>query len=95
MSNNIKISNLSEEQLDAIEAHLAGTLKPVAPRKDFVKRLRRRIRLPQRREIAVRLSDWRTLVLVFSGVLTGALVILTVARAMYYLFGRRNGEKQI
>lgn len=91
MSNYSNISNLSEEQLDAIEAHLAGTLKPVAPRADFVKRLRGRIRLPQRGEIAVRLSDWRTLVLVFSGVLTGALAIITVARAMYHLFGRRNG----
>ena len=91
MNSNGKITNLSEEQLDAIEAHLAGTLKPVAPRTDFVKSLRGRIRLPQRSEITVRLSDWRTLVLVLSGVLTGTLTIITVARAMYHLFGRRNG----
>ncbi len=91
MSPNSKMKNLSEEQLDAIEAHLAGTLKPVTPPRDFVKRLRGRIHIPQRSEIAVRLSDWRTLVLVFSGVLSGTLVIITVARAMYHLFGRRNG----
>ena len=91
MSNNGKLNNLSEEQLDAIEAHLAGTLKPVAPPRDFVRRLRGRIRMPRRGEIAVRLSSWRTLVFVLSGVLSGALVILTVGRAMYYLFGRRNG----
>ena len=91
MSNNSKAINLSEEQLDAIEAHLAGTLKPVAPPKDFVRRLRGRIHLPPRSEIVIRLTDWRTLVLVFSGVLSGALIILTVARAMYHLFGRRSG----
>ena len=91
MSNNSKATHLTEYQLDAIEAHLAGTLKPVAPRSDFVQRLRGRIHLPPRSEIAVRLSDYRTLGLVFSGVLSGALVILTVARAMYHLFGRRNG----
>ena len=90
MSNNSKLNNLSEEQLDAIEAHLAGTLKPVTPPRAFVKNLRGRIRMPGRSEIAVRLGDWRKLVFVLSGVLSGALVILTVGRAMYYLFGRRN-----
>ena len=79
------------EQLDAIEAHLAGTLMPVLPRRDFVQRLRGRIRLPQRSEIAVRLRDWQRLLIVFGGVLSGALVILTVARAMFHLFGRRSG----
>lgn len=91
MNSHSKMTDLSEEQLDAIEAHLAGTLKPVAPPSDFVRRLRGRIHLPQRGEIAVRLSDWRKLVLVFSGVLSGTLIIITVARAMYHLFGRRNG----
>ena len=82
--------DLPEERLDAIEAHLAGTLKPVAPRKDFVKHLRGRIHLPARGEIAFRLHDWRTLLLVFGGVFSGALIILTVARALYHLVGRRN-----
>jgi hypothetical protein len=91
MSNISKLNSLSEEELDAIEAHLAGTLRPVAPPRDFVQRLRGRIHLPPRGEITVRLRDWRTLVLALSGVLSGALVILTVGRAMYYLFGRRNG----
>lgn len=89
MSNN-EITDLPEERLDTIEAHLAGTLKPVAPRKDFVKRLRGRIHLPQQGEIELRLRDWRNLVLVFGGVLSGALVMLTIARALYHFFGRRN-----
>ena len=87
---NSNITKHQEERLDFIEAHLAGTLKPVAPRQDFVQHLRGRIHLPQREEITSRLHDWRTLVLVFSGVFSGALVILTVARAFYHLFGRRN-----
>ena len=91
MSSNSKITNLSDEQIDAIEAHLAGTLKPVAAPRDLVKRLRERIHLPPRGEIADRLSDWRKLGLVFSGVLSGTLIIITVARAMYHLFGRRDG----
>jgi hypothetical protein len=91
MNSHSKMTDLSEEQLDAIEAHLAGTLKPVAPPRDLVQRLRGRIHLPERREIVDRLSDWRKLALVFSGVLSGTLIIITVARAMYHLFGRRSG----
>lgn len=78
------------EPLDALEAHLAGTLKPVAPRRDFVRRLRGRIHIPQREEIAVRLRDWQTLLLVLGGVVSGTLIVLTVARALFHLWGRRN-----
>jgi len=81
----------SEPPLDALEAHLAGALKPVMPRKDFVHDLRARIHLPRREEIAARLHDWQRLFLVFSGVISGLLIILTVARALFHLFGRRNG----
>ena len=41
--------------------------------------------------VAVRIEAWERLMLVFGSVLSGAVVVLTVARAMYHLFGRRNG----
>lgn len=80
---------LSEDQLIALEAHLAGTLRPVTPPLDVVQRLRERIRFPQPEEIVSRFRDWRRLFVVFSGVMSGMLVIITVARALYYLVGRR------
>ncbi len=76
--------------LDELEAHLAGTLKPVSPSRDFVHRLRVRIQFPPREEIILRLRDWNKLFLVFGGVMSGLLVILTVARALFHIFGRRN-----
>lgn len=85
-----KFSSTPDPELDAIEAHLAGTLKPVAPSKAFVQRLRERIQMPSREQIASRLRDWQTLMLVFGGVISSALVIMTIARAFYHLFGRRN-----
>jgi len=88
MSKNETASSVS--QLSDLEAHLAGTLKRVAPRGDFVRRLRGTIHLPPRDEIATRLHDWQRLFLVFSGVVSGMLLLITVARAMYHLFGRRN-----
>ncbi len=78
------------DELNDLEASLAGTLKRVKPRKDFVRHLRGHIHLPPRREIASRLRDWQTLFLVFGGILSGLLVLLTVARALFHLVGKRN-----
>jgi uncharacterized membrane protein YedE/YeeE len=85
-----RLNSIPEDDLNDLEAHLAGTLRPVAPPRGFVQRLRSRVHLPPRDEIVVRLRDWQTLVLVFGGVISGTLVILTVARALFHLFGRRN-----
>lgn len=88
---NGKIRSLgSQERLDAIERHLAGTLRPVVPSRDLIQRLRGRIRIPDRSEIAGRLRDWRTLMLVLGGVLSGALMLITFARALFHLVGRRH-----
>lgn len=79
-----------EENLDVLEAHLAGTLKRVAPPSGIVHRLREKIHIPPREQIASRLRDWRTLFFVFGGVMSGMLAIVTIARAFYHLVGRRN-----
>jgi hypothetical protein len=84
-----RTKSLSNEQVIALEAHLAGTLRPVTPPIDVVQRLRERIRFPQPDEIVSRLRDWKRMFVVFGGVMSGMLVIITVARAMYYLVGRR------
>jgi hypothetical protein len=80
----------SEARLDVIEARLAGALRRVTPPHGLVQRLRERIRMPDRREIAGRLRDWQALLLVLGGVLSGALVLITFARALYHVVGRRH-----
>ena len=85
-----KQTHTPEEDIQFLEAHLAGTLKPVAPPKKIIQRLNMRMRLPNREEIKYRLSDWRRLFLVFGGVISGMLLLITVARAFYYLTGRRG-----
>lgn len=79
-----------EEDIQLLEAHLAGTLKPVSPSMEVVQRLRGRIQMPTRSEITLRLTDWRRMFLVFGGVMSGMLVIVTLARAFYYLVGRKG-----
>jgi hypothetical protein len=82
-------TTLSEAQVNALEAQLAGTLKPVIPPLEVVQRLREQIHFPQPEVIVSRLRDWQRMFFVFSGVMSGLLVLITVARAFYYLVGRR------
>jgi hypothetical protein len=83
-------TTLSDDQINALEAHLAGTLRPVTPPNEVVQRLRERIRFPQPEDIVLRLRDWERMFFVFGGVMSGMLVLITVARAFYYLVGRRH-----
>ena len=74
-----------DDDLNALEAHLAGTLKPVTPPRDLVQRLRARINFPAREDIVLRFQDWRKLFLVFGGVMSGLLLLVTIARAFFHL----------
>jgi isochorismate hydrolase len=87
---NKRKTEVSDDQIHELEAHLAGTLKPVPLPNDMILRLRERIHVPFREEIALRLRDWKRMFLVLGGVMSGLLVIITVARAFFYLVGRRN-----
>ncbi|MFZ5911582.1 MAG: hypothetical protein ACOYYU_16330 [Chloroflexota bacterium] len=78
------------ETLETLEAHLAGTLRPVAPPRNFVHRLGRRIHIPERRAIVNRLQDWKRLFLVLGSVMSGMVLVITLARALYYMTGRRR-----
>lgn len=83
-------NTLSDEQINALEAQLAGTLRPVTPPVDVVLRLRERLRFPQPEEIVSRLRDWQRMFVVLGGVMSGMMVMITVARALYYLVGRKH-----
>ena len=81
---------LSDDQINALEAQLAGTLRPVTPPVDVVQRLRERVRFPQPEEIVSRLRDWQRMFFVLGGVMSGMMVLITIARALYYLVGRKH-----
>ncbi|MFZ5878436.1 MAG: hypothetical protein ACOY0R_03610 [Chloroflexota bacterium] len=80
-----------DAELTDLEAHLAGTLKPLATSDGLSERLRRRIHIPQRSEIMLRFNEWRSLFLALGGALSGILLFITVARALFHLVGRRSG----
>jgi hypothetical protein len=79
-------------EFDYLEQRLRGTLRPVVPSRDLVRRLQGRLRFPDASELAARLGDWRTLWLVLVGALSGGLVMLTLARALFHMTGRRGSR---
>ena len=79
----------TDDQLFALEEHLADTLKPITPPSELVVRMRERIRLPQREEIVSRIDNWQRLFLVFGGVMSGFVLIVTIARAFFYFLGKK------
>jgi hypothetical protein len=79
----------TEEDLDALEEHLAGTLKPITPPTELVARMRDRLRFPQTEEIVSRLGNWKRLIWIYVGVMSSFLVVVTVARAFYYFISRK------
>jgi len=80
----------TDEVLLDLEDRLAGVLKPIRPSNDIVQRLRERIHFPAREEITSRLMDWKRMILVLGSVMSGLLVAITIARAFFYLAGRRH-----
>jgi hypothetical protein len=83
--------NAQERDFDALEGRLAGTLRPVSPPDEFVQRLRSRIHVPERGDLTVRLQAWVRAMVVFGGVMSGAVVVIAVLRALYHILGRRSG----
>lgn len=83
-------STTQDTELQSLETHLSRTLKRVPPPNGLVERLRGRVQMPSRSEIQLRLTDWRKLFFIFGGVMSGMLLLVTLARAFYYLAGRRT-----
>lgn len=82
--------SMQDTDLQSLETHLSRTLKRVSPPSGLVERLRGRVQMPTRSEITLRLTDWRKLFVVFGGVMSGMLLLVTLARAFYYFAGRRE-----
>jgi hypothetical protein len=83
-------NTLTDDMILDLETRLSGILKPIQPSSDIVQRLRERIRFPSPDEIQTQLNDWRRMFLVLGSVMSGLLIIITVARAFFYLFGRKH-----
>jgi len=78
----------NKTKLDPMEAELEALLHPVHPSKRFVQTMRRRIQFTPPVEVTPRLSSPPALIIIMGGVLSASLLIITAARAIFYLTHR-------
>ena len=76
------------EDTGQIEAYLNNTMRSVRAPDDVMTRLRQKIGSFEPHIIAKRLSNWEFTIIIAGSVMSVAMVILTVVRAIYYFFGR-------
>ncbi len=81
----------SEEKTSKVESYLDSAMRTVRPPEDVMQRLRERIGNLEPHYIAKRLSNWELWLIIVGSVMSVAMVILTVVRALFYFFGR-NGR---
>lgn len=80
------MSNESESQ---IESRLTHAFERVTPSRAFVNTVRERIQNPRPQVLVEKFSHKkRGVLLALGGVLSASLLILTLARVLYYLLGR-------
>ena len=81
---------MAKEQIGELETYLSGALKPIRPPVDVVQRLQERIGSLEPSRIAKRLSNWELSIITVGSVMSAAMVILTVVRALFYFFERHK-----
>ena len=68
-----------------VESRLEKAFQPVRPSRQFVQRIRKRIRVAPSVVVAERLNDSSHIMLLIAGSVAVVLLIATVARAVFYL----------
>jgi len=73
--------------VQGLEQQLAGTLKPVRPRREFVSGLGRRIHNWKKLLLDTSRETWKSILLVLMGLLSLAIFLALIGRSLYQLLG--------
>ena len=84
------MKKVEKERVNELENSLSGLLTPVRPPSDVMQRLKERIGSLEPQRIAKRLSNWELSIITIGSVMSAAMVILTITRALFYFFGRHK-----
>ena len=79
------------DDFDALESSLAAFLAPVRPSRAYIDKIRTRIQRRPTVELTQPEQERRHALAAIGGVLGIGLLLLTVARALFYFFGTRRG----
>lgn len=76
------------DSFSPMEAQLQDLLRPIQPSRKFVQAVRQRIRFSPRASLADTPPEARRFLVILGGVLSVSLLLITGARAIFYLVNR-------
>jgi hypothetical protein len=85
---------MEKKKVNGLEDKLAGMLRPVAPRKAFVRGLGSRIQRLRRSVTQARSDTWQFILLTLAGVLSLGVLVAVAGRALYSLLGVRKQQSR-
>ena len=85
-----KLIDASKAKISSMENRLSGTLKPVAPRREFVYGLGQRIQTGNRAEFVNHVANWHILAMMIAGLVSLAVLLAMLARALLSLSGKKR-----
>jgi len=77
-------------KLQSLENRLSGILKPVPPRKEFVRNLSHRIQGNKQASLVNHLANWHFIAMLVAGVLSIAVLLAVGVRAILSFTGRKR-----
>lgn len=95
MSFREQLINASREKISALEGKLSGVLRPIPPRREFVRGLEQKIQAVRQPAIVRSLSNVQFFLLLLAGLVSAALLVVIGLRALLSLFGGRGGVNRI
>jgi hypothetical protein len=84
------LADASMAKITSMENRLSGTLKPVAPRQEFVHGLGQRIQAGNRTAFMNPIASWHILAMLIAGLVSLAVLLAMVARALLALSGKKR-----
>ena len=85
-----KLADATLAKISLMENRLSGTLKPVAPRQEFVHGLGQRIQTGNRTYFVNPAANWHILAIVIAGLVSMAMLLAMIARAILAMSGRKR-----
>jgi hypothetical protein len=85
-----KLADASMAKISSMEKRLSGTLKAVAPRREFVHGLGQRILAGNRGTLVNQVVNWHILAALIAGFISLAVLLAMAARALLMLSGKKR-----
>ena len=85
-----KLADASMAKINSLESRLSGTLKPIAPRREFVDGLGQRIQTGNQAAFVNYLTNWHILAMLIAGFVSLAVLLAMLARALVTLLEKKR-----